>query len=454
MNTIMNGWFSEICPMWPGMALSVEIKELIYSTKSEFQQIDLYETKTYGKMLVLDNIIQLTERDEFAYHEMMAHVALFAHPNPERVLVVGGGDGGVLREAARHDCVERIDWCEIDPAVIEVSRRFLPTMAKGFDDPRVRLHMQDGKQFVDDHRQSYDVIIVDSSDPIGPGKALFEPPFYRSLKASLKHGGIVATQGESFFIHTECVKNLTNITRQLFPVQAYSYMLVPSYPGGHLGICLASLGPELKKPARAISSEMQETLKYYSPEIHQASFVLPHFMTKGSSMNVSTSPATEEPNIQEMNVQQAHIPAPVPVEVKIVPSAKPLEIIALYQDAGWWKDEYDGNISFLDNLVVGSTCFAAAFDRGGTMVGMGRALSDGVSDAYIQDMVVMKQYQNQGIGRRIIQALIKGLTEKKIDWIGLISTPGNQGFYTSMGFRPMEGHTPFVFKGMSEQIDP
>ncbi|MDY0221463.1 MAG: spermidine synthase [Desulfobacterium sp.] len=441
MNTIMNGWFSEICPMWPGMALSVEIEELIYSKKSKFQQIDLYMTKTYGKMLVLDNIIQLTERDEFAYHEMMTHVPLFAHPNPERVLVVGGGDGGILREVARHDCVGQIDWCEIDPAVIEVARRFLPTMAKGFDDPRVRLHMEDGKKFVDDHKQSYDVIIVDSSDPIGPGKALFELPFYKALKASLKQGGIVATQGESFFIHTECVNNLTTITRQLFPVQAYSYMLVPSYPGGHLGICLASLGPEVKKPARPISTGMQQTLDYYSPEIHQASFVLPHFMTKGSNPDISPFPAKGEPCGQGSSV-----------EVKIVQSANPLEIMALYRDAGWWKKEYDSDTSFLDTLVAGSTCFAAAFDRG-TMVGMGRALSDGVSDAYIQDMVILRQYRKQGIGRRIIQALIHCLTEKKIDWIGLIATPGNQGFYAGMGFKPMEGHTPFVFKGAPEQID-
>lgn len=280
MNKIMPGWFSEICPMWPGMALSVEIEELLYSKKSKFQQIDLYMTKSYGKMLVLDNIIQLTERDEFAYQEMLTHVPLFAHPNPERVLVIGGGDGGVLRELGRHDCIKSIDFCDIDPEVIEVAKRFLPSMACGFDDPRVKVHIADGSKFIEEHKNSYDVIIVDASDPIGPGKALFERPFFLGIKAALKQGGIVAAQGESFFIHQECFRDLMDIIRELFPVQAYSYMLVPSYPGGHLGVCLGSLGPELKKPGRPISSKLQEELDYYSPEIHRASFVLPHFMTK------------------------------------------------------------------------------------------------------------------------------------------------------------------------------
>lgn len=435
MNKIMNGWFSEICPMWRGMALSVEIEETLYSAASKFQQIDLYMTKTYGKMLVLDNIIQLTERDEFAYHEMMAHVPLFAHPNPEKVLVIGGGDGGILREVARHECVRQIDFCEIDPDVIAVAKRFLPTTAKGFDDPRVTVHIQDGNAFVNARKKSYDVIIVDSSDPIGPGKALFELPFYKALKAALKDGGVVATQGESFFIHTECVDNLTDITQQLFPVQAYAYMLVPSYPGGHLGICLASLGPKLTVPARPIPQEIQQVLDYYSPEIHQASFVLPHFMTKRSKEPFAPPRTKQAPDGQES-----------PVEIRIVQSAPPLEIMALYKDAGWWKQAYDSDTSFLDTLVQSSACFAAAFDHG-TMVGMGRALSDGMSDAYIQDMVVLKQYQRQGIGQRIVRALVDRLTEQGVDWIGLISTPGNQSFYKGMGFKPMENHTPFEFKG-------
>jgi spermidine synthase len=341
----------------------------------------------------------------------------------------------MLREVARHECVRQIDFCEIDPDVITVAKRFLPTTAKGFDDPRVTVHIEDGNAFVNARKKSYDVIIVDSSDPIGPGKALFELPFYKALRAALKDGGVVATQGESFFIHTECVDNLTEITQQLFPVQAYAYMLVPSYPGGHLGICLASLGPKLTAPARPVPQEMQQALDYYCPEIHRASFVLPHFMTKRSKGPLAL------PRVKQTPDKQA-----AAIEIRIVQDADPLDIMALYKDAGWWKQSYDNDTSFLDTLVQGSACFAAAFDQN-TMVGMGRALSDGMRDAYIQDMVVLKQYQRKGIGRRIVRALVDRLKEKGVDWIGLISTPGNQDFYKGMGFKPMENHTPFEFKG-------
>ncbi len=280
LNKIVDGWFSEICPMWPGVALSLEIQEVLYSKRSKFQQIDLYRTKNFGKMLVLDGIIQLTEPDEFAYHEMMAHVPMFAHPEPENILVIGGGDGGVLREVGRHKCVSRIDFCEIDEEVIQVAKEFLPDIACGFDDARVNIHIGDGNLFVDSKKDEYDVIIVDSSDPIGPGQALFERPFYEGLKRALKKNGIIATQGESFFLHKECVTNLVKITRELFSVQAYSCILVPTYPGGHIGICLGSLGPELEIPARKIPDEIREKLQYYTPEIHKASFILPGFAEK------------------------------------------------------------------------------------------------------------------------------------------------------------------------------
>lgn len=228
-------------------------------------------------MLVLDGIIQLTEPDEFAYHEMLAHVPMFAHPSPERVLVVGGGDGGVLREVGRHECVKEIDFCEIDEEVIAVSKKFLPDISCGFDDPRVSIHVEDGSRFVEEKTNTYDVIIVDSSDPIGPGEALFEKSFYIKLKNALREGGLVATQGESFFLHQNCVKNLVKIAKELFPVRAYATILVPTYPGGHIGVNLGSMGPELKRPNRKISDGLQNQLQYYTPSMHEASFVLPAF---------------------------------------------------------------------------------------------------------------------------------------------------------------------------------
>ncbi|WP_051957818.1 polyamine aminopropyltransferase [Desulfobacter vibrioformis] len=279
-DTIHNGWFSEVCSMWEGIAISLKVDELLYSKKSRFQQIDLYQTRSHGRMLVLDGIIQLTERDEFSYQEMMAHLPLFSHPHPENVLVIGGGDGGVLREINRHHDVCCIDFCEIDEEVIKVSKQFLPTLACGFDDPRVCVHIQDGTAFVREHPNCYDVIIVDSSDPVGPGEALFENQFYQDLKHALKPGGLIATQGESFFLHPDWVEKLMGITRSLFPIHAYANIIVPTYTGGHIGICLGSLGPRLAAPARPVPQVLQSQLKYYSLGMHKAAFALPYFVEK------------------------------------------------------------------------------------------------------------------------------------------------------------------------------
>lgn len=277
---IHKGWFSEVCPMWEGIAVSLKVDELLYSKKSRFQQIDLYQTRSHGRMLVLDGIIQLTERDEFSYHEMMGHLPLFSHPNPENVLVIGGGDGGVLREINRHDNVCFIDFCEIDEDVINVSKRFLPSMACGFDDPRVTVHMKDGAAFVRKHPGFYDVIIVDSSDPVGPGEALFEKQFYQDLRHALKPGGLIATQGESFFLHPDWVEKLISITQSLFPIYAYANIIVPTYTGGHISMCMGSLGPKLTAPARPVPQALQSQLKYYSSRMHRAAFVLPYFAEK------------------------------------------------------------------------------------------------------------------------------------------------------------------------------
>ncbi len=279
-DNVMNGWFSETSEMWPGIALSIEIETLLYSQKSRFQQIDLYETRHHGRMLVLDGIIQLTDFDEFAYQEMLAHIPLFAHPCPEKVLVIGGGDGGILREVAKHDMVLSIDICEIDERVIQVSKDFLPGMSMGFDDPRVKVHIGDGSEFVQQHSLEYDVIIVDSSDPVGPGEILFEKKFYEYSKRALRKNGLMAVQGESFFLHPDKVQKIVRHMKDLFPRHGYAYSLIPTFTGGHVGICVGSDGADPSTPARAITNQIQAGLKYYDLKIHQASFILPRFAEK------------------------------------------------------------------------------------------------------------------------------------------------------------------------------
>lgn len=275
IHPIRDGWFFEADDMWPGVSLGLKVERVLHEEHSGFQHILVFESTAYGRVLVLDGVIQLTEADEHAYQEMLAHVPLFAHPDPRRMLVIGGGDGGVLREAGRHRGLERMDLCEIDPRVIEVARQHLPSLATGFDDPRVRVHHADGARFIEERPGHYDVIVVDSSDPVGPAEALFEEPFYAGLRQALRPGGVIATQGESLFLHPDIVSALLDTGRRLFTHAHYCQTMVPTYPGGSIGLLVASDGVDVRRPARAVPEPMAGTLRYYSAEMHEAAFVLP-----------------------------------------------------------------------------------------------------------------------------------------------------------------------------------
>ncbi len=270
-------WYAEANE---GFGIAVKVEKHLASCKSEFQQIDIFDTVNMGKMLVLDGVIQLTEYDEFAYQEMLAHLPLFSHPNPTRVLVIGGGDGGILREVARHSCVESIDHCEIDDKVIALSKEHLPSLACGYDDPRVKCFVADGSEFIKKRKNHYDVIIVDSSDPIGPGEGLFNEAFYTAMKEALTENGIIASQSESVFLHMPTIKHLMKITAKLFKQSGYGYFLVPSYPTGSIGACLGSMGPDFRNPVRKPDAAMQNELKYYTHEVHKSCFALPNFVVK------------------------------------------------------------------------------------------------------------------------------------------------------------------------------
>jgi len=281
MDLIIDGWFHERGALWPGQAMSLEVKEVLYHGRSKFQDVLVFESTNNGRVLVLDGVIQVTERDEFAYQEMMAHIPLYAHPNPEKVLVIGGGDGGILREIAKHPGVKEIYICELDGDVIEYSKKYLPTLAVGYDDPRVKVHVMDGAVFMDQNQDNFDVIITDSSDPIGPASVLFETPFYNAMHRSLRDGGIVCTQGESIWLHLDIIKPLIDSIKQIYTSVEYAYTTIPTYPSGQIGFIIATKNRgSCKQPKKSPSDEQQDNLKYYSADIHQASFVLPHFAKK------------------------------------------------------------------------------------------------------------------------------------------------------------------------------
>jgi spermidine synthase len=216
---------------------------------------------------------------------MITHLPLMAHENPKNVLIVGGGDGAVLREVCRHKCVESVTLVEIDQKVIDVAKLFFSeTTATSFDDPRVTIVMEDAADFLqkqnESDRKGYDVIIADSSDPVGPAESLFDPAFYEQMYLSLNAGGIVCAQGECFWSHPELIENVVACCADIFDAVEYASTYVPTFPCGQIGFLLAAKGDEvnLKKPARKMEADLAQTMEWYTPEMHSASFVLPKFL--------------------------------------------------------------------------------------------------------------------------------------------------------------------------------
>lgn len=301
MDLIKDGWFHERGSLWPGQAMSLQVEKVLHHTKSKYQDIVVFQSTNYGIVLVLDGVIQVTERDEFAYQEMITHIPLFAHANPKKVLVIGGGDGGVLREIAKHDCVEEIVICELDEQVIEVSKQYLPSLAKGFDDVRVTTHIRDGNEYMKENKDTFDVIITDSSDPIGPASVLFESSYYHAMYHSLRTGGIICTQGECMWLHLSLIQPLMKSISKLYTTVEYAYTTIPTYPSGQIGFIIATrqdndnnndnnnetdtstttdnkhIRTTCQIPIRKPNDDMIKELKYYTTELHSAAFVLPAF---------------------------------------------------------------------------------------------------------------------------------------------------------------------------------
>ncbi|RME14620.1 MAG: polyamine aminopropyltransferase [Bdellovibrio sp.] len=260
---------------------SYRVEKVLFSGKSPYQSVDIVETRGHGKMLLNDGLVMISEKDEFVYHDMIAHVPLFVHPAPKKVLVVGGGDGGTAREVLRHKEVETCWMVEIDEMVVEACRRFIPQTASCLEDPRLNLKIEDAVKFMETTEEKFDVILVDSTDPIGPAQPLFGKEFYQNVFRALTEDGIVVSQAESSFYEQEAQGSLLQILNETFPlVMLYNFNNL-TYPGGLWSFSFASKGlhPLKDFQSNRVKSSGLE-FSYYNEEIHRAAFALPEFVKK------------------------------------------------------------------------------------------------------------------------------------------------------------------------------
>jgi spermidine synthase len=278
----MTGEKNWVAEAWESIETRYRIKSVLYEEKTDFQHMMLVDSHAYGKMLLLDGFVQTTEKDEFFYHEMMTHVPLLSHPDPEDVLIIGGGDGGVLREVLKHSRVKKATVVEIDPAVVDFSKKFLPGISQGaFNDPRTRLVFDDGAVFVKNSPDPYDIIIVDSSDPVGPAQILFSSAFYKDLSGIMKPRGIMTRQTGSLQTQPEEQKQAQDLLKNLFNHVAFYLYTVPTYIGGLFStvFCSNAIDP-LKAGMDILIKRVADTglsTRYYNPGIHTGAFHIPNF---------------------------------------------------------------------------------------------------------------------------------------------------------------------------------
>ena len=275
----MELWYTE--KHTDNVSLSIKVDKQIYSGKSEFQRIDIFDSKEFGRIMVLDGYLMLTEKDEFIYHEMITHVAMCVHPNPERVLVLGGGDGGTVRELTKYDFIEKIDLVEIDEEVVDVSKKYLHTTALKLDDPRVTCYFEDGLKFIRRVTDEYDIIIVDSTDPFGPGEGLFTREFYGNCYKALHDDGIMVNQHESPFYEgdAEAMQRAHKRICMSFPISKVYQVHIPTYPSGHWLFGFAS---KKYHPVKGVNwdrwKKLGLKLKYYNTALHAGAFALPNYV--------------------------------------------------------------------------------------------------------------------------------------------------------------------------------
>ncbi len=279
----MNDWFEET--LHPGFHSRLGIERVLHETKTEHQHLIIFDNPEFGRVLALDGVVQTTERDEFIYHEMLAHVPILAHGSAKNVLIIGGGDGGMLEEVLKHRAVEAAVQVEIDDTVVELSKRYLRTICgDAYEDPRTELVIADGVEFVNETDRRFDVIIVDSTDPIGPGEVLFGERFYGGCKNCLADGGVLVTQNGVPFVQGEELTGTLTVFRKLFQSASCYRAGVPAYIGGDMtfgwGSDDTSLADVDVAALRMRFAAAGIVTEYYTPEVHKGAFALPPYIDR------------------------------------------------------------------------------------------------------------------------------------------------------------------------------
>lgn len=282
----MELWYTE--EHTKDVKFSMKVEEVLVTRKGDYQRIDVLKTKEFGRVLVLDGFLMVTEKDEFMYHEMIVHVPMAVHDNAQNILVIGAGDGGTIRELTAYDTIKHIDLVEIDKAVVEVCREYLPQTSCKLTDERVSIYYEDGLKFVRTKQNEYDLIIVDSTDPFGPGEGLFTREFYGNCFKALKDEGILINQHESPF-YKEDAKAMQKAHKQIrsvFPISMVYQFHIPTYPSGHWLFGFAS---KRYDPVEDLKSEKWNSLnietKYYNTLLHKGAFYLPNYVKKMLDLN-------------------------------------------------------------------------------------------------------------------------------------------------------------------------
>lgn len=282
----MELWYSEYHSDF--VRLSLKVKEQLYSAQSDFQHIAVLDTVEFGRVLTLDGCLMVTEKDEFIYHDMMVHVPMATNPDIKRVLVIGAGDGGTIRELCRYDGIEHIDMVEIDAMVVEACKKYIPQTACSLEDPRVHIYYEDGLRFVRSKANEYDLILVDSTDPFGPGEGLFTREFYGNCYKALNEKGILVNQHESTFYdaYVEAMKRAHSRIKEIFPIAKVYQAHIPTYPSGHWLFGFAS---KYFDPIKDLQAERWNALglktKYYNTQLHLGCFALPNYVKEHLNEN-------------------------------------------------------------------------------------------------------------------------------------------------------------------------